>query len=104
MRPDGLYDWLKDGDRHARAGPAAAERAPPAIGVVVADPDRHGHIIREADEPGIVLVVGRASLASDVGCERADPARGPALNDSLEHGLQLIESSPIGGADLRQGG
>src|SRR5215813_3992827 len=104
MRPDGLYDRLKDRDRHVRAGLAATERAPPAIGVVVADPDRHGHIICEADEPGIVLVICRASLACDIGSERTHSARSAPLNDPLQHCFQLIEGSPIGGAGSLQGG
>src|SRR5262245_63234955 len=62
--PNGLYDRLEDRHRQAPAGLAATERAPPAIGVVITDPDRDGHLIREADEPGIVLVIGRAGLAA----------------------------------------
>ena len=49
------------------AGRAAAERAALAVGVVIADPDRDGHVIGEADEPGVILIVGGAGLAGDIG-------------------------------------
>src|SRR5262245_59781653 len=78
--PDGLDDRLIDGHGQAPAGLAAAERAPSAIGDVITDPDCDGDLIRETDEPGIVLVIGRAGLARDIGCERANPARSAALN------------------------
>jgi hypothetical protein len=52
LGPGRLDDLLEDRHRHPAAGLAAAERAPPAVGVVVADPDPDRDVIGEADEPG----------------------------------------------------
>src|SRR6516165_1029235 len=65
--PRRLHHRLEDRDRNAAAGCAAAKRAPLAAGIVVAEPDRNRHLVAEAHEPGIVLVVGGAGLAGDVG-------------------------------------
>ena len=49
--------------------------------VVVADPDDGEQLGREADEPGVAQVVGRAGLAG--GVEREAAARAPAPVPSL---------------------
>ena len=82
--------------------PAAAERAALAA-IVVADPDRDRHVIGEADEPGVVLLVAGAGLAADVmargtRCARAGAARQHALQDALE----LEERDLVGRADRDQ--
>ena len=69
---------------------AAAEGAA-AVAVVVADPDRDGDIVGEADEPGVVLVLAGAGLAGDVGRELAHRVRGAARDHALQHRLELIE-------------
>src|SRR5207237_8158927 len=47
VRPDRLDDRLEQLDRDAGAGVADAQRATLAVGVVVADPDGHGHVVGE---------------------------------------------------------
>src|SRR5262249_35627741 len=82
-----LGDWNPD----VAAGRAAAQRAALAVGVVVADPDRDGDVVGEPDEPGVVLLVGGAGLARDVGGKTGDrPGRAPRQH-ALQHGLELIE-------------
>ena len=93
-RPRRLDDLLEDRHRHAAAGLAAAKRAPLAL-VVVADPDADRHVIGEADEPGIVLVVAGAGLAADIGGELADRARRAARHHALENGAQLEERRTV---------
>ena len=56
-----LEEVLDDRRRELAAGAAAAEVAR----LVVADIDADHHLGREADEPGILLVVGGAGLAGD---------------------------------------
>ena len=102
FRPDRLDDRLEDRQRHPRAGRAAAERAALAVAVVVADPDRDGHVVGEADEPAVDRVLGRAGLAGDVRRQPADRARGAARHHALQHGLELIERGRVGGGDPRQ--
>src|SRR6266540_6831825 len=58
--PCRLDHRLEDRDCDVAAGGAAAERAPLAVGIVVADPDGDGDVVGEADEPGIVFIVGGA--------------------------------------------
>ena len=89
----------KIGTAMLTAGGAAAEGAPLAVGVVVADPDRHRDVVGEADEPGVVLVVGGAGLAGDVRREAADRPRRAARQHALQHGLELIERSAVDRAD-----
>src|SRR6266567_4389056 len=100
VSPHRLDHWLKDRDRDARAGLAASERAALAVGIVVANPYRHGHIVGEAHEPGVILAIGGAGLAGDVGREIGDGARGTAGEHALQHGLELEERDPVGRADL----
>ena len=69
MGPGRLHDRLEDRQRHFRAGLAAPKGAALAVGIVVADPDRDRDVIGEADEPGVVLVIGGAGLAADIGRE-----------------------------------
>ena len=75
MGPHRLDHRLEDRHRDVAAGRAAAERAALAVGIVVADPDRDGDVVGEADEPGVVLVVGGAGLAGDIGGETARSPR-----------------------------
>ena len=49
------------------AGLAAPEGAACPVGIVVADPDDDGDLVREAREPRVVLVLGGAGLARDAG-------------------------------------
>src|SRR6516165_5599494 len=65
--PYRLDHRLEDRYRNVAAGRAAAQRAALAVGVVVADPDRDGDVVGEPNEPGVVLLVGGAGLARDVG-------------------------------------
>ena len=74
-----------------RSGLTRSEGAPSAIPIVVAYPDRHRDVVGETDEPCIVFVFGRASLARNVGSEITDCVGRPALQHALQHGLQLIE-------------
>ena len=97
--PHRLHHRLEDRNRNAAAGRAAAERAALAVGVVVADPDRHGDVIGEAYEPGVVLLVGGAGLARDKGRKARDRARGAARQHALQHGLELIEGGAVDRAD-----
>src|SRR6516225_3884209 len=73
--PHGLDDRLEDRHGDVAAGRAAAEGAALAAGVVVADPNRDGDVVGEADEPGVVLLIGGAGLARDIGGEAGDRAR-----------------------------
>src|SRR5262249_18240576 len=75
--PGRLDDRAEDRHRGVAAGRAAAERAA-AVGVVVADPHGHRDIIRETDEPGVVLVLAGAGLAGEVGTEVAQRIGGAA--------------------------
>src|SRR6516165_8755421 len=67
--PHGLDDRLEDRHGDVAAGRAAAERTALAGGVVVAHPNGDGDIVGEADEPGVVLLIGGAGLARDIGGE-----------------------------------
>ena len=58
-------------DRQRRLRAAEAER----LVVVEADPDDRQQLRREADEPGVAQVVGRAGLAGGVEREALLPAR-----------------------------
>ena len=91
---------LEDRERHLGAGLPAAERAALAVGIVVADPHGDRHVVGEADEPGVVLVVGRAGLAGDERRKAPDCALAvPRCEHALQHRLQLIERHPIGRSD-----
>src|SRR5215510_10903489 len=100
--PHGFHDRLEHRSGHARPGLAAAERAALAIGVVVSDPYRHRDVVAEAHKPGVVLAVGGAGLARHIRGHAGEVARGPALQHTLQHGLELIERDLVGRADLRQ--
>src|SRR5262245_13446850 len=76
--PYRLYHRLENRHRDATTGRAAAQRAAFAVGIVVAEPHRHGHVIREAHEPGVVFNVGGSSLAGDVWRKTGDRTRGTA--------------------------
>ena len=76
------------------AGAAAAERLL-AAGVVVADPDRDGDVAGEADEPGVVLVVGGAGLAADEVRQVLHRGRGAARHHAFEDGAKLIERRAV---------
>ena len=74
MGPYRLDHRLKDRNCDVAAGRTAAERAALAVGVVVADPDRDSDVVGESYEPGVILLVGGAGLAGDIG-ERPPIAR-----------------------------
>src|SRR5262245_60072790 len=65
--PRCLNYWLEDRYCDVAARRAATQRATLTVGIVVADPDRDGDVVGEPDEPGVVLLVGGAGLARDVG-------------------------------------
>ena len=77
------------------AGGAAAKGTALAVGVVVADPDCDGDVVGETHEPGVVLLVGSAGLARDIGGEPGDCARRAARQHALQHGLELIERGAV---------
>jgi hypothetical protein len=54
---------LEDRHRNPATRRTAAERAPPVVGVVIADPHRDRHVVGEAD---VVRIVGGAGLSGDV--------------------------------------
>ena len=56
-----LHELLEDRRREAAAGRALAQR----LRLVEADIEADDEVRREADEPGVLLVVGRAGLAGD---------------------------------------
>ena len=99
LGPHRLDDWLEDRQRHSRTGLARAERAP-AIGIVVTHAYRNRDIIGEADEPDIVFAVARPGLASHVRGETSDRAGSSAMQNALQHGLELIEGSAVCGCDF----
>src|SRR5262249_17984598 len=97
--PHRLDDRLEDRHGDVAASRAAAERAALAIGVVVADPNRDGDVVGEAHEPGVVLPVGGAGLARDVGGKAGNRARRAPRQHALQHGLELIEGGAIDRGD-----
>ena len=97
--PHRLDHRLEDGYCNVAAGRAAAQRAALAVGVVVAGPDRDGDVVGEADEPGVVLLVGGAGLARDIGGKTGDRPGGAPRQHALEHGLELIEGGAVDGLD-----
>src|SRR5262249_8881226 len=54
-----LHELRPDGDRHVGCEPVRQNR----LRLIEADPDSGGERWREADEPGVVEVVGRPGLA-----------------------------------------
>ena len=50
----------------------------------------HDEIGREADEPGVLLVVGRAGLAGDRLADLLHDRRRAALHHALHHGGDLV--------------
>src|SRR5215467_4323619 len=86
--PHRLDHRLEDRHGDVAAGRAAAEGAALAVGVVVADPDRDGDVVGEAHEPGVVLLVGGAGLARDIGSEAGDRARRAPRQHALQHRLE----------------
>ena len=97
--PHRLDDRLEDRHGDVAAGRAAAERTALAAGVVVADPNRDGDVVGEADEPGVVLLIGGAGLARDIGGEAGDRARRAPRQHALQHGLELIERGAVDRGD-----
>jgi hypothetical protein len=85
MRPYRLHHRLEDWDGNAAAGCAVAQREALAIGIVVAEPYCNRHFVAEADEPGIVPVIGGAGLAGDIRRETGDRARGAARLQSSRY-------------------
>src|SRR5262245_61518590 len=83
IAPYRLHDRLENRHRHAATGRAAAQRAALAVRIVVADPHRHGHVIREPHEPGVVLYVGGSGLAGDIWCKASYGTRGAARQHTL---------------------
>src|SRR5262249_51639571 len=55
------------------------------------DAEAFGDHPSETDEPGVVLLIGGAGLARDIGGEAGDRARGAPRQHALQHGLELIE-------------
>ena len=102
--PNRLDDRLKDRHGNMRAVFVRSERAALAVGIVVADPDRHGDVIGEADEPAVDEVLRGAGLAGDERRQRGDPSRRAARHDALQNALELIECRWVGVADARQRG
>src|SRR5205814_1252731 len=76
-----LHELGPDGSGGVAAGLVGPERA---LGVE-ADPDPGEQVRREADEPGVVGVVGGAGLPGDRPAELRGLAAGPVLHDGLQH-------------------
>src|SRR5262245_37750310 len=93
--PHRLDDRLEDRHGDVAASRTAAQRAALAVGIVVTDPDRDGDVVGETHEPGVVLLVGGAGLACDIGGEAGDRARRAARQHALQHGLELIEGGAV---------
>src|SRR4051812_22023328 len=58
--------------------------------LVVADIDADGDVRREADEPGVLFVVGGAGLAGDRLADFLEDGCGTSLHHALHHGGDLI--------------
>src|SRR5262249_27754887 len=97
--PPRLDHRLEDRYGDVAAGRAAAEGSALAVGVVVADPDRDGDVVGEAHEPGVVLLVGGAGLARDIGGKTGDRPGSAPRQHALQHGLELIEGGAVDGLD-----
>src|SRR6185369_4480283 len=76
-------DWKRD----PRSGAACAD----TCRLVVTDPDPGDDCGVEANEPGIVIIVGRARLAGNgtMHTKRARGCAGAAIDDVLEHRQHL---------------
>src|SRR5690606_507127 len=76
----------EDRHNHAAAGGGRAH----GTWLVEANIDAHGEFGREADKPGILIVVGRAGLASYRAIERACSSAGTALHYAFHHRGDLV--------------
>src|SRR5262249_53546599 len=94
---DRLEDWQRN--TATSPSPAAAQRAALVAGIVVANPHRDGDFVGKPYEPSVILVVGGAGFARNVGREAGDRARRAARNNTLHHALELKESRTINGRD-----
>src|SRR5258708_5316768 len=99
MGPRGLDYRVKHRYRHGSPRRAAAQSTAPSTGIVVAEPDCDRNVVGEADEPYIVLILGGARLAGDVGGEPCNGAGGSARQHALQHGLELIKGRWVDGFD-----
>src|SRR5262249_32288780 len=93
--PDRLDNSFEYGSSHMAAGRTASQRTTLCVGIIVADPDRNRYVVGESNEPSVVLIVRGTGLSGNIGrkiCQRSGRA---SCQDSLQHGLELIEGSRI---------
>ena len=61
-----------------------------ALGLIKADEDRNDEVRREANEPGVLLIIGCACLAGDRTFQSTQFGRRAALYHTFHHGRDLV--------------